>query len=431
MKFRVVVVILLVFVVRLAAAQPAPPNVPAGADSSLAEAFDRALGFVPVGSPTSVKLGVRELVRSVLTSQLATFPVGSSSGAFTYVYDERTRAFSRRTRTFGPWFAESASSLGRKGAFSVGTSVQAVRFDSLDGRTLEEGVFHTRSKRGAAGDWIGRQLNMSLTNHTVSVFGTYALSPTVDVGVIVPVVRVGFEAVAVNLRGETLTDSTLGSGAIPHVSASSLGDLQPRAKWNVVRSDLIDGAIQVDFRLPTGSVRQLTGTGSPRQKLSALMSLHHGAFEEHVNVSYTFRLSGASPWSALFNNVGIETESGFAVGGEAVEAEGATANELSYVFAGGWAVNHRATITMEVVGRYLRDSVAFRPNTGISCCVFGLEQYDYIDPVRAHINQVLIAVGGKFNVAGTSLVSAHVITSPTRAGLTIRPALVFGFEHAF
>jgi hypothetical protein len=423
-----------VLVARSAAAQPAATAAATPA-APLEQSLDRALAFVPVGSTPSVELGVRDLIRSVLTSQLATFPTGSSSGAFTYGYDERTRAFSRRSRTFGPWFAESASSLGRAGAFSMGTSVQMVSFKGLDGRELNQGVFHSRSKFGTS-DWVGRRLNMSLTNQTISVFGTYAVAPTVDIGVLVPVVRVGFEASAVDLQGRILTDDSLGSGTIPHTAAAHLGDIQPRAKWNLARSRLMDGAVQVDFRLPTGSARNLTGTGSARQKFSGLLSFHHGSFEEHVNVGYTFRLSGVSPGSVLYNNIGydVETAEGTVsyLGFENVDPQGSTSNELSYVFAADWAAHAKATVTMEVVGRYMRDGVAFEAKTGSGVTFFsGVEQYDYIQPVRANINQVLFAVGGKFNIARSSLISAHVIASPSEAGLTIRPALVFGFEHAF
>src|SRR5262245_14540103 len=50
-------------------------------------------------------------------SQVSVFPLGSSSGGFTYGYDAALGTFNRTTQTFGPAFAERAASLG-KGKYS-------------------------------------------------------------------------------------------------------------------------------------------------------------------------------------------------------------------------------------------------------------------------------------------------------------------------
>ena len=44
-------------------------------------------------------------VATSLALQIATFPVGTSSGGFTFKFDRRTGAFVRRTESFGPLFA--------------------------------------------------------------------------------------------------------------------------------------------------------------------------------------------------------------------------------------------------------------------------------------------------------------------------------------
>src|SRR5882762_8750529 len=43
-----------------------------------------------------------------IVSQLATFPLGSSSGGFAYRFDPTTGTFQRATDSFGPSFAERA-----------------------------------------------------------------------------------------------------------------------------------------------------------------------------------------------------------------------------------------------------------------------------------------------------------------------------------
>ncbi|MFI4943237.1 MAG: hypothetical protein ACHP85_08240, partial [Burkholderiales bacterium] len=40
-----------------------------------------------------------------IAAQLATFPIGSSSGGFTYTFDETLGVYNRTTQSFGPIFA--------------------------------------------------------------------------------------------------------------------------------------------------------------------------------------------------------------------------------------------------------------------------------------------------------------------------------------
>src|SRR5258708_24700 len=46
------------------------------------------------------------LINNALVSQLPTFPLGSSSGGFTYTFDPAIGASKRSSSTFGPSFAE-------------------------------------------------------------------------------------------------------------------------------------------------------------------------------------------------------------------------------------------------------------------------------------------------------------------------------------
>src|SRR6185436_13085860 len=60
-----------------------------------------------------------EGIHEQVGSQVSLFPIGSSSGGFTYRYDSALGTFSRTTGTFGPAFAERAETNGR-GKFSFG-----------------------------------------------------------------------------------------------------------------------------------------------------------------------------------------------------------------------------------------------------------------------------------------------------------------------
>src|SRR5262245_60193392 len=52
------------------------------------------------------------LFNQSILSQLSTFPVGSSSGGFSYAYDTSLGTFTRATNSFGPAFAERALTIG-------------------------------------------------------------------------------------------------------------------------------------------------------------------------------------------------------------------------------------------------------------------------------------------------------------------------------
>src|SRR4029450_2042802 len=73
-----------------------------------------------------------------LTTQFANFPLGSSTGGFTYSFDEKSGLYTRNTKSFGPAFTERAATIGRK-KLSIGVNYQHTSFDSFGGESLEDG----------------------------------------------------------------------------------------------------------------------------------------------------------------------------------------------------------------------------------------------------------------------------------------------------
>ena len=63
-----------------------------------------------------------------MATQFSTFPLGSSTGGMTYVFDDTVGTFRRGTNSFGPSFAERALTIGRR-KLSAG-------FGELDGGEL-------------------------------------------------------------------------------------------------------------------------------------------------------------------------------------------------------------------------------------------------------------------------------------------------------
>src|SRR5688500_14304099 len=65
---------------------------------------------------------------TLMTLQLSTFPLGSGAGGFTYSFDPALGTFRRSTSSFGPSFAERATTIGRR-RFSGGFTYQYTRYD--------------------------------------------------------------------------------------------------------------------------------------------------------------------------------------------------------------------------------------------------------------------------------------------------------------
>ena len=73
-----------------------------------------------------------------LGAQLLSFPLGSSSGGFSFTTNSMTGEVSMSSETFGPAFAERAITLG-KGQTNIGFAFQSTSYDSFEGVSLDSG----------------------------------------------------------------------------------------------------------------------------------------------------------------------------------------------------------------------------------------------------------------------------------------------------
>ncbi|MBA3560852.1 MAG: hypothetical protein H0W30_19930, partial [Gemmatimonadaceae bacterium] len=149
-----------------------------------------------------------------LVTLLATFPVGTSSGGFTYTFNPSLGTFSRSSESFGPLFAERALTIGRERG-SLGVGFQRSTYDTFEGKNLRRRdiIFHvehidccgrtqsgvgvgdgTRLNPAFEGDVIETALALRLTTQTVVFYGAYGLTDRLDLGVAVPVVSIDMDA---------------------------------------------------------------------------------------------------------------------------------------------------------------------------------------------------------------------------------------------
>ena len=106
--------------------------------------------------PAAAQLTAPYALNGALVTQLSTFPLGSSSGGFTYSTDAKTGIPQRNSTNFGPAFAERALTNG-KGRWSAGFSFQHVEFDRFEGQGLDGGVrFYLQHNDCCPGQTAGR-----------------------------------------------------------------------------------------------------------------------------------------------------------------------------------------------------------------------------------------------------------------------------------
>src|SRR5688500_3688024 len=77
------------------------------------------------------------LIAQALSTQLSTFPLGSSAGGFAWTFDPGAGAFTRSSASFGPTFAERALTVGR-GKLNFGVNYQRTTYDDFEGLSLRD-----------------------------------------------------------------------------------------------------------------------------------------------------------------------------------------------------------------------------------------------------------------------------------------------------
>ena len=236
-----------------------------------------------------------------IVSQLSTFPLGSSAGGFTFTFDPARQTFTRSSDSFGPSIAERAMTMGQD-TFNVGATYQRATYDSVEGRNLRNGeIRFLVPDMPMTGDAVSAGLAVDLTTDIFVAFMTYGLTERLDVGTAVPIIRVGLGA-AVTATPVQRVDGSMPPGpGIPLPvasrtgSATGLGDIVIRTKYNLLKRPGGGASAVLDLRLPTGDSDNLLGTGAASGKLLFVASTTLGRVAPHVNAGYTIVGAGANP----------------------------------------------------------------------------------------------------------------------------------------
>ena len=413
-------------------------------------------------------VGIVRSFNGQMATQFATFPLGSSTGGLTYVFDDSLGTFRRGSSSFGPVFGERALTIGRR-RLSIGVNYQRSSYRTFEGQNLDDGSIKfylrhqdccrvgpspnppgfvlevapngTRLNPPFESDLVEAALSLRATTHTTAVFANYGVTDRWDVGLAIPFVRVNLDA-RVDARVIRFLTATapdvhtfeVGSpDAIRTVArsghATGLGDVVLRSKYRLFRGAGGGLAAGLDLRLPTGDEEDLLGAGGVQAKLLLIVSSERGRLGQHLNVGYTFasgRTGGTFP--------GLVST--------------ALPDEINYSGGIEFVAGPRITVVGDVIGRTLRNAGRhtmlskdfFYPvlpplGVGAGCESSDFDctatRFDEFEPRPGHLNLLLGTAGFKVNPAGNWLISASVLFPLTDAGLRSRLTTVAGVDYAF
>ena len=198
----------------------------------------------------------RDTISNALLVELATLPISTSSGGFTYVFNSELGTRERASSSFGPFFVERALTSGRN-QMSFGATFRYSEFDQLDGNDLRSGNFVTTATqfRDEAQPFDVETVTLRLKTQTVTGFANYGVTDRIDIGVAVPIVSMALSGERINTyRGQRIPQ------AAATATTSGVADMAISARAHLLGGRASGLTAGVQARLPTGREEDLLGT---------------------------------------------------------------------------------------------------------------------------------------------------------------------------
>ena len=379
----------------LAHAQTAPPPYSlAGLLIDLDRRVNIFTGFPSPTDPSDVTS-----FGNIIALEQSTAPLGTSTGAFNFIFDPQLGTFTQSTASFGPAFASRSLTTGRN-HFSAGFNYLHVGYDSFADMNLRNGELRlVRNVQGPASLPRYSGVTLDVSSDMVVAFGNFGVTDNLDVGIVVPWIRTTVSG-QVGLFDAAGIDLTGGSLRLARASASGIGDIAIVGKYRVLRQ--ADGGVAATFQLhlPTGDEYNLRGLGLTRTMIGGVWSLG-GRVSPHINVGYEF-------WS------------------DAIDGE-QTKNQVKYAVGAEVQVTPKLTAVLDLVGRRVLGGGGYE----YASQSFGPVTMETLIATRGGLNVVSLAPGIKWNPAGNGLIAANVLVSLTNGGLRAKIIPVIGMDWTF
>lgn len=324
----------------------------------------------------------RDALVGFLQAELATLPTTSPAGGFVYRLDPTIGAMVRVSNNFGPFFMERSLTIGSRQA-AIGAVFTSSSFNAIDGRNLRDGTLVSTASRfvGETTPFDAETLTLNLRTQTITLSGTYGFGDRFDVSAALPFVTVNMDGQRVDTyRGDSVVQATATA------SASGIGDMMVRGKFNVFQHGASGIAVVGEMRLPTGNEDNLLGSGETIITPRVIGSFEHDRIALHGSAGYSF---------------------------------GGSAEVLAVSGAFTVSATPHITFTAECLGRRVASGGELidvvQPNPSLT----GVETIR-LSAAPLATTQVVVVGGIRWNPYGRWLVSGNVLHPLTTAGLNAR-----------
>jgi hypothetical protein len=285
------------------------------------------------------------------------------------------------------------------------------------------------------------------------MYGTVGLTDRLDFSVAIPLVsvRMGVDSDATIIRVSGPTFSVPGGATFPNPhqftsdpnslthsyssngNSSGIGDVSFRAKASVWRGPRLGVSLGLDVRTPTGSARDLLGSGAVGIKPFVVVSAVGKHFAPHINLGYQW--NGRSILGGDLTGATIsENSAGAAViqNGQAVKQ--GLPSQLSYIVGADIGATKGLTFAFDYVGQTLVNATRVFRATYPTDDIPGGTGALRIPTISGGKDTAVLssaATGFKYNLFGNVLLTGNILFRLDNKGLRQDVMPLVGLSYAF
>ena len=420
--------------------------------------------------------------------QVSQLPTASPSSGISFTYDPALKTFSPSTEeTLGPILGERAGTIGRRKLY-VAFSFQYFDFDSIDGQDLSKlhtvfqhapflppfppksGIMSCPNTTGltvangyanATGvapcfvrDFVTSTVNIGLKVHQYTIYATYGLTSRLDVSVAIPFL---------NVETTVGADTTITANSVPPVdpvnfpggvfhafnpatvpscpqlplttpclhatfsrsgTATGIGDVVLRGKYEAYKGEHLGVALGVDVRVPSGDAENFLGSGATGVKPFGVIS-YTARVSPHAEIGY--EVNGNSILAGNFVSVSANTK-------------GSIPNRFIYIVGADVAVTKRLTGAFDIYGQRLFSVPQLSASTFTDLGSCSDANCDVLTPGTTHPNLIVgktdynitsASLGLKFRAFRHLVLTGNVLLKLDDAGLRSKAVPLVGAAYSF
>jgi len=405
--------------------------------------------------------------------QVSQLPIASPASGITFTYDPTLKTFAPSTEeTLGPILGERAATIGRRKLY-IAFSFQYFNFGSIDGQDLSKlpAIFQHQpvtlggfnqpcpNQTGLTGvhanqpcfvrDYISTINNIDLTVHQYTIYATYGITRHLDASIVIPLLNVAIS----NSSNATINPNSVAPnppfpGGVFHQfsnsvvpscaatfpclqapfsasnSASGIGDITLRGKYEIYGGERLGIAAGIDVRLPTGDETNFLGSGTTGVKPFGVVS-YNARVSPHAVLGYEW--NGQSILAGNF----VATPT----------TKGSMPNRFIYTVGADVSIVKRLTGAFDLYGQRLFGVPQLYSNpytdlghcADLTCTIYtpGTTHPDLGVRPNVDYNIINASFGLKYRVVGNLVVTGNVLVKLNDSGLRSSAIPLVGASYSF